>query len=164
MENLIYLSVLFINMVFCSSETKEIESGEGIRHDDFQYIVSSYAVSKQIGSVQAANKNYYMVHFKVVNNAVRVSHSWDNAVAYLTDEQGNVYENQPLLQAELQKVSPFNLKDRYITQFQTSDTTVFVFEVPKDIKNPYLMVRGETLMGDFFDGNQFRKTKVKLFD
>lgn len=164
MKKITRASVLFIALVSCSAETKEIESGEAIRHDDFQYIVTSYSVVKQIGNVQAANKNYYMVHFKVVNNAVRVSHTWDNAVAYVIDEKGNIYENQSSLQAELQKVGGFNLKDSYTTPFQTSDTTVFVFEVPDNITKSYLMVRGETLMGDFFDGNQFRKTKVKLFD
>ncbi len=150
----------------CSSEIKEIRTGESIQHDDFQYIVTGYEVTKQIGTLQDSvmHRNFYIVNFKVVNNAVRVDHPWNNSVAYLTDEQGNVYENQPLLQAELQKVSPFNLKDNYVTPFQTSETTVFVFEVPDHVKSPYLMVRGETLMGDFFDGNQFRKTKVKLFD
>ena len=43
------------------------------------------------------------------------------------------------------------------------ERTALVFDVPKDVKEPFLQVRGELLMGDVFDGNQFEKTKVRLF-
>ena len=168
MKKLAHTSVLLILLMSCSSETKEriINPGESIRHDDFFYSVTGFGVVKQIGVHQdsVGHNNFYIVNFKVVNQAVRVDHPWNNSVAYLKDEKGNVYENQASLQAELNKMSPFNLKDNYVTTFQSMDTTVFVFEVPQYVKYPYLMVRGETLMGDFFDGNQFSKTKIKLFD
>ncbi len=164
----INLSILTIVLVSCISEAGEIviNPGECIRHDDFDYLVTSYVVTKQVGTRQdsSAEKKFYLVNFEVINNAVRVDHKWDNAVAYLIDEQRNTYENQPSLQEVLNKLSPFNLKDKYITRPETQDTTIFVFEVPNDVKSPFLMVRGETLMADFFNGNQFRKTKVKLFD
>ena len=43
------------------------------------------------------------------------------------------------------------------------DTTVFVFDVPRDVREPYLKVGGEFLMGDLFDGHQYKRTRVKLF-
>ena len=171
MKNLFRLAngwCFLIMLVSCSKDSKEIilKPGEGIHHDDFQYVVTDYSVIKRIGFTEDStgmDGNFYVVNFKVINNAVRVDHPWNNSIAYLIDEKGNTYENQQSLQEKFNNVSPFGFKKDYITSFQTTDTTVFIFELPPSVKHPYLMVRGETLMGDFFDGNQFRKTKVKLF-
>ena len=40
---------------------------------------------------------------------------------------------------------------------------MLVFDVPREVKEPYLKVRGDFLMGDLFDGNQYKRTRVKLF-
>ena len=66
-------------------------------------------------------------------------------------------------QKALNAMKPFNLKDKYITPAGVTDLTIFVFDIPKEIKQPYLKVRGEFLMGDMFDGSQFANTKIKLY-
>lgn len=155
--------------VSCSSDKEEdnvIERGEAIQHDDFQYVVEHYEIKDQLDfpdDTIPTDGKFIIVKFKVINNAVKVDHPWDNSVAYLIDE-GNIYENKSDLQVKLNKIFPFGLKNEYITPFQTTESTVLVFELPSNAKNPYLMVRGETLMGDFFEGNKFRRTKVKLFE
>jgi hypothetical protein len=51
----------------------------------------------------------------------------------------------------------------YNTPHGQTDTTILVFDVPANIVQPFLMVRGEILMGDMFDAGKFLKAKVKLF-
>ncbi|MCI0751254.1 MAG: hypothetical protein L0Y35_05415 [Flammeovirgaceae bacterium] len=156
--------------VSCSSDKEEdnvIERGEAIQHDDFQYVVEHYEIKDQLDfpdDTIPTDGKFIIVKFKVINNAVKVDHEWNNSIAHVVDENGNIYENKPELQAKLNKVTPFGLKDEYITPFQTDESTIFVFELPSSVKNPYLMVRGETLMKDFFEGNKFRRTKVRLYE
>ncbi|HCW06794.1 MAG TPA: hypothetical protein DGG95_05450, partial [Cytophagales bacterium] len=138
-----------------------------IHHDDFEYVVTDFKVEKQIGTGEvalAAKGKFYIVNFKTINNAKRVQHEWNNSIAFLTDELGNTYENDLVAQQALEKMEPFGWQEKYVTEHQTEQSTRFVFQVPESIKQPYLKVRGFTLMGDFFDGNQFEKTKVKLFN
>ncbi len=101
--------------------------------------------------------------FKTQNDAKRVEHEWKNNVAYITDEKGNVYENNNELQKLLNEHEPFGYKDTYVTKAGIVESTVMIFDVPNSVTEPYLKVRGEFLMGDMFDGNQFKNTKVKLF-
>jgi hypothetical protein len=128
--------------------------------------LSPATIIKRIGSMDDSTLvegNFYAVNFKVINNAIRIDHPWNNSIAYIIDEKGEIYENKQALQEKLNSLSPFGFKKEYITPAQSIGTTVFVFEVPVNVKFPYLMVRGETLMGDVFNGSKFEKTKVKLF-
>ena len=152
----------------CDSGNEEniIGLNEYIHHDDFEYSVTAFTRSKQIISVEDTliTKNiFYQVHFKVVNKALRVSHKWDNTIAVIVDENGNKYENNIEMQNALNKAFHFGFRDIYNTPNGTSDTTILVFEIPRDIYKPFLMVRGGTLMGDVFDGGKFRKIKIRLF-
>ncbi|HEX2787105.1 MAG TPA: hypothetical protein VHP32_04305 [Ignavibacteria bacterium] len=158
------LAALFI--ISCSANEKEIGLNEEIQHDDFFYSVPGYFTMDSIfdGSVVFKPKgNFYVVKFKVDNRAKKVDHLWNNSIAYIIDENGNTYENSVEHQKTLNRIEPFRFKEQHETKPYESEVTYFVFEVPESVKKPYLMVRGETLMGDFFDGSQFRKTKVKLF-
>ncbi len=164
------ISLIALVIAACTSKSKEeeiiIALNEGIHHDDFEYVVTDYKIQKTIGEGEgaiAAKGNFYIVSFKVVNNAKRVKHEWDNSVAYLTDESGKVYDNDSTAQSVLEKINPFGLMTQYTTEHQTTQETKFIFDLTESVKRPYLMVRGETLMGDFFDGNRFTRTKVKLF-
>lgn len=161
------VSILLALQFSCSNTEKDIVIGLGqaIHHDDFEYVVDEFKVTKQIGTKDSVTTNgfFYILKFSVVNKALRVNHPWNNSVAYITDENKTVYENKPELQSKLNDITPFGLKNEYVTSFQRTESTYFVFELPASAKNPYLMVRGKTLMGDFFDGNQFEKMKVKLF-
>jgi len=165
-HTLIVMAVFLL--LSCSGNDKEIiiEPGTGIQHDDFEYSVLDHSLQKFIATNEdtvTTDGNFYIVTFKVVNMAVRVDHEWDNSIAYIIGDDGTVYENKTTLQKKLDETRSFGFQESYVTHFQSSDSTILVFELPPTVKNPYLMVRGETLMGDFFNGNRFKRTKVKLF-
>jgi hypothetical protein len=157
---LIILVMLFSS---CSTE-KTIGIKQNIHHDDFEYSVQNVSKTEMIGPLKA-NGIFYIVTFRVENQAKRVEHQWDNSIAYLTDENGREYENSYELQKKLRfrGINPFNLQEKYNTQAGQTDSTMLVFEVPAEVKEVYLKVRGEFLMGDLFDGSQFKNTKIKLF-
>jgi hypothetical protein len=144
----------------CAERT--IAERDGIRHDDFEYSVSRVDKLERIGQITARGM-FYLVTFSVENHARRVAHAWHNNTAYLVDERGRTYDNEPAAQRALQQLKPFGLKGKYLTTAGTVDTTVFVFDVPRGVKEPYLKVRGDFLMGDLFDANQYKRTRVKLF-
>jgi hypothetical protein len=152
----------------CNSDRTEnvIGIGERIHHDDFEYSVSDYTVTKFLNNgtdTIRAQGTYYMVNFKVENRALRVGHKWDNSIAYIIDEKGNSYENNKDVQQFYGKVHPFGFNDFYDTMAGTADSTILVFDIPLNIKKPYLKFRGDILMGDVFDGGRFRRMKVKLY-
>jgi len=165
-----FLPLIFaaIVTVSCTTDKSEIviDLNESIHHDDFEYSVRSYSIEKNNTNPESSigDKVTYLVSFQVVNNAKRVYHPWDNSVAYLVDENGSIYENQTDAQKLLNLQKPFGWQESYVTASRSSDSTILVFEIPKSIKHPYLMVRGKTLMGDFFDGDKFKRTKIKLFE
>lgn len=146
----------------CSSDEKVINVGQNIHHDDFEYSVQNVEKIDSIGLPEVKG-TLVVVTFKVENQAKRVNHKWDNSIAYVVDNHGKVYENSNTLQKALKRIKGINLKDEYITPAGESESAVLVFEVPKDSKELFLKVRGEFLMGDLFDGNQFEHTRVKLF-
>jgi hypothetical protein len=158
------LSVIFF--ISCSAKEKEIGLNEEIRHDDFFYSVPSYFTMDSIfdgSTVFKPKGKYYIIKFKVDNRAKQVDHAWNNTIAYVTDEGGNTYENSVELQKTLNRIEPFRFKELHETKPGETEVTFFVFDIPESAKKPYLMLRGEILMGDFLDGNQFKKTKVRLF-
>ncbi len=163
MKTKIFLSILAsIIFISCSSDEKTIGLKQNIHHDDFEYSVQSMERAEYIGSAKA-NGIFYIVTFQVQNDAKRVDHKWDNKIAYLIDENGKEYENSYDQQMNLKKTKDFILKEKYATPSGETESTILVFDLPKDVKETYLKVRCDFLMGDMFDGNQFKKTKVKLF-
>ena len=146
----------------CSAKEKAIGLAQNIHHDDFEYSVRSVEKVDRIGSLRARG-TFYIVGFQVENRAVRVSHKWDNNIAYLIDETGARHDNDPAAQKELNRVKPFTYEAEFDTPAEATETTMLVFDLPKEVKQPYLQVRGWLLMGDVFDGGQYKKTKVKLF-
>jgi len=146
----------------CSTKEKVIGLHENIHHDDFEYSVQSLEKTDRIGNVGARGV-FYIVAFQVENRAKRVDHRWDPTIAYLTDASGRPYNNDQQAREELNRTKPFNYKNEFVTPAGVTETTFLVFDLPKDITAPYLQVRGSLLMGDAFDGNQFKSTKIKLF-
>jgi len=162
-----YLIAFIIALIFsaCSSKNvteKIIGLKQNIHHDDFEYSVEDFYKTDTIGG-QRANGTFYVVTFQVENKARRVNHEWDNNIAYMTDENSKQYSNLNEKQKALNSIKPFKLKDKYVTPPGTTDLTVLVFDIPKEVKQPCLKVSGEFLMGDMFDGSQFANTKIKLF-
>ena len=106
---------------------------------------------------------FYIVTFRVENNAKRVDHKWDNNTAFIIDTNGNVYKNSYEMQVNLKVLRDFQLKEKYITPAGKYEETLLVFDIPNEVKEPYLKVNGDFLMGDLFDGFQFKNTKIKLY-
>lgn len=164
------LSVLTIIFCFsassCNRSGKIIGINENIHHDDFEYAVTGFSVAGELVSNQdtlKAQGKFYLVTFRVINKALRVNHDWTNSIAYVKDNEGHTYENNEAAQKILDSGLKFGFKERYVTPSQATDTTILVFDLPENINQPYLMVRGEVLMGDLFDRAKFRRTKVRLF-
>jgi hypothetical protein len=146
----------------CAGHDTVIAVGERIHHDDFEYSVQHVQRANRVGEV-AAHGQFCIVMFQVENRARRVEHGWGNDVAYLVDEEGRRYENDGQAQKALNAANPFGYKDWHATPAGAVETTVMVFDLPADVKDAYLKVRGWPLMGDVFDLNQYQRTKVKLF-
>ena len=171
-KSILILSVIAasfaLNTVSCKSDNKAYIIGlnQNIHHDDFEYSVTAFKTTPKLETDRDtifARGIFYLVHFKVVNNALRVGHQWNNSIAYMVDEKGTRYENIEETQVLINRYVPFGLKNIYNTPHGTADSTILVFDLPADAREPYLMVRGEILMGDAFNGARFKKMKVKLF-
>lgn len=167
-QGILVISLIII-LLSCNrkNESYIIGLNQNIHHDDFEYYVTSYLRTSSLPEVSvkniSVNSNYYLVHFKVENRAMRVDHQWDNSIGYIVDEDGNRYENSEEEQIVLDKLMHFGWKREYNTRSGKSDSTILVFKLPFTVTKPYFMVNGGILMGDVFDGARFRKMKVKLF-
>jgi hypothetical protein len=136
--------------------------GQGIHHDDFEYSVQSLERKDRIGNLHAHGL-FYVVTFEVRNGAKQVEHKWSNGIAYVVDRQGRHYEVDADAQQALAVTRPFQYKDRYVTPAGATESTVLVFDLPTQIEEPYLGVRGLFMLGDLKDFNQYRRKRVRLF-
>lgn len=160
-----YVILLIVFSTFftgCSTDEKTIGLKTETQHDDYFYSVTEFYKTDDIGGLKP-NGVFYVVTFRVDNRAKRVNHPWDNSIAYVIDKQGREYRNTGDAQKKLNSIKAFNLIDKHVTQAGETETTVFVFDLPKDVQEPCLKYNGEFLMGDMFDGNQFKHTRVKLY-
>lgn len=167
MRNLPLLISLLI-LASCSSDKREyvIGPGERIHHDNFEYSVPDLIISRFLRNGRDtlyAKGMFYIVKFKVENNAKGESHEWDNSIGYIVDERAGTFYNDPEIQSFLEKSKPFGLKEEYITPAGSSDSTYLAFDLPLNVTMPYLKVKGEILIGDIFDGALFRRVRIKLF-
>jgi hypothetical protein len=150
----------------CRRSDTLIGLNETIRHDDFRYSVSSYERRKSIHtgkSDMVAKGTFLIVTFTVENDALRVNHTWDNTIAYIFTGEDKIYENNINAQQMLNEVEPFQWQDHYVTSHGAKESTRLVFDVPDDIRNPCLRVRGYTLMGDVLNFNRFKRIRIKLY-
>jgi hypothetical protein len=155
-------------LISCGCDRKEyvIGIGERIHHDDFEYSVTEIVISRFLkngNDTLYAKGMFYLVRFKVENNALRVNHEWDNSIAYIVDDKAGSFENVPDVQKFYEKSHPYGLKEKYITTAHSADSTYLAFDLPFNVTMPCLKVKGETLMGDMFDGSQFRRVRIKLY-
>lgn len=146
----------------CSGDEKTLAVGDKVQHDDFFYSIQK--VMKTHDFVTKKSEGiFYVVMFKVQNDAKKVEHEWTNNVVYVVDENGKEYENNSELQKEFSRINYEQYKDKHVTAAGTSDSTVMVFDIPLNVKQPYVKFRGGFLLGDLFDGNQFKNSRIKLF-
>jgi hypothetical protein len=139
-----------------------ISIGQSIHHDDFEYSVQSLERKDRIGTLHAHGL-FYLVTFEVRNDAKRVEHEWSNSIAYVVDRQGRHYEVDAHAQQGLADTRRLPYKDRHVTPAGATESTVLVFDLPAQIEEPHLGVRGLFLMGDLADFNQYRRQRVRLF-
>jgi hypothetical protein len=161
---------IFILLLLSSCKSNKTEYiigvGERIHHDDFEYSVPGYMVTRFLkngSDTLHAQGMFYIVTFKVENNAKRVGHEWDNSIAYIVDERAGSFENVPEVQKFLEKSKSFGLKESYNTVAGSADSTCLAFDLPFNVTLPYLKVRGSILMGDMFNGALFRRVRIQLF-
>ena len=162
------LILILLLAIVCASCKREyvVNVGERIHHDDFEYTVNGLIISRFLRDGRDtlyAKGMFYIVKFRVENNAKRVSHEWDNTIGYIVDEHARIFQNDPEIQRFLEKSRPFGLKDKYITPAGSADSTYLAFDLPFNMTMPYLKVNGELLMSDIFDGALFRRGRVKLY-
>jgi hypothetical protein len=158
--------ILSTNACTTSNKGTELGINDRIHHDDFDYVVTDYSVKKKITGDHdsiSTRGNFFIVSFRVENHALGTSHRWDNSIAYVIDDEKNIFENRIEAQKLINSVTSFGWKEEYITRPQSTDTVILVFELPESAGHPCLMVRGETMMGDLLNGNKFRKAKIKLY-
>jgi hypothetical protein len=160
------LAVLLLTS--CTSNKTEyvISIGDRIHHDDFEYSVSNYMVTRFLKNgtdTLKAKGMFYLVTFKVENRAMRVGHNWENNIGYMVDGAGGKYENLPQVQKFFEKSHPFGYRENYSTPAGASDSTCLAFDLPFTVTRPFFMVRGEILMGDMPDWGKFRRTMIRLF-
>ena len=149
------VALLIAGLVACRpANEKTIGVGEGLRHDDFVYSVRRVITTDASSRLNRADPNnrLWLVVFQVENQAKRVAHPWSDSTAFVTDSAGHRYENK--------RRSPTG---QTVTPAGQTDSTTLVFSLPNTLTRPYLRVRGETLMGDVLDDNQFERTKIRLF-
>jgi hypothetical protein len=149
-----------------SADFYVLSVGQKIHHDDFEYSVSNYMVTnflKYGRDTLRAKGMFYLVNFRVDNNARRVSHAWNNNIGYIIDGAGGVYNNITSVQQFLLKSHKFKLQDQFLTPAGSADSTWLAFDIPVSVTRPCFMVKGETLMGDAFNGGKFRRMMIKLF-
>jgi hypothetical protein len=167
MKHSLYFIVLLL-LTSCNSDktVNIIGVGERIHHDDFEYSVSNYMITRFLkngSDTLKANGMFYLVSFRVENRAMRVGHNWDNNIGFIVDGSGGKYENLPQVQQFLEKSKPFGYHEKYNTPAGATDSTCLAFDLPLTVTRPFFLVRGETLMGDMFDRGKFRRTMIKLF-
>jgi hypothetical protein len=149
----------------CGRSDKVIGINENIHHDDFNYRVTALEKRKSIDSDSVhmiAGGIFYIVTFEVENDAKRVGHKWNNQIAYVISEKGDRYENNLAAQRLLNLKEPFEWHSAYNTGPGSTEQTRLVFDIPGNPSELYLKVNGETLMGDVFDLNGFKRIKIKL--
>ncbi len=146
----------------CVGSDAIIGLNDRIHHDDFDYSVTQVERTSTIGERRAAGE-FVIVTFRLENHAVRVEHRWDNRIAYVLDADGRAFENDAAAQEELQRTQPFGYAQEHVTPAGTTEETRLVFDLPAPATSAQLKVRGSLLMGDVFDGNRFRRTRVQLF-
>ena len=165
LNRIIFLFLPAILFWSCAGE-RTAALNEKIRHDDFLYSITDVTKGSLIregSDIFKAKGNFYIVRLKVTNEAKRVEHEWNNTAIYIVDANGKEYENDVEAQKVYYKSNMMGYKDEYVIPAGSSGETTFIFDLPVDIKEPYVKFRGEFLMGDLFDRGKFTKTKIKLF-
>ncbi len=153
--------LLIIGISFsCKNESENLEIGlnESILHDELEYLVTDF----QILPIDK-HTNRYRIKFKVINNSEVAEHTWNNSIAYIVDSKGNIYNNKPELQIKLNQRESFGWQEEYHTHPNSEETTTLIFDLPKNVIQPFLKVSGKFMMGDVLDLHEYKKMKVKLF-
>ena len=146
----------------CSREEPTLRVGQPIHHDDFEYTVDSLERTPRIADRQAHGV-FYLIEFRVDNHAKRVNHRWANDIAYLVDSAGRRYESDIDAGRALAAARGVPFRDQYVTPPGGTDRALLVFDLPSNVSEPFLMVRGWFLMGDVFDLGQYARRRVRLF-
>jgi hypothetical protein len=146
----------------CDRGERVIGLGENIRHDDFEYSVRHVESTPRIGDRRAAGR-FHVVTFQVENRSERTDHIWTSHIAYVVDDRGRVFENDAAGEMAYVHAQGHIQKLRRVTPAGAIERATLVFDLPADVREAFLKVRGDLFMGDVLDGNQFKRTRVRIF-
>ncbi|MBL8017490.1 MAG: hypothetical protein JNK43_09485, partial [Ignavibacteria bacterium] len=100
---LIVFGFMILLLQGCSREEKVLNIGDKLQHDDFFYSVQKVMKTPDFVG-KKADGTYYVIMFKVQNDAKRTEHEWNRNVLYVVDENGREYENKAELQKEYSRI------------------------------------------------------------
>ncbi|HOO99842.1 MAG TPA: hypothetical protein PLV06_12680 [Bacteroidales bacterium] len=157
--------LLLLSLTGCRKTEYVIDIGEKIYHHGVEYSVSNIIITRFIregSDTIYARGMFYLVDFKVENKSRRTDISWDNSIAYITDERAGTFESSPEVQRFYNASVSSLWKETWLTPPGSSDSTWLAFDLPFNTTRPYLKIRGKPVAGDLFDGALFRRVRVKL--
>lgn len=140
---------------------EHLDYGEAIQIDDFAFAATSSERVSQIGT-ETANGVFYVVPFKVMNRAKRVSFRFNPEFAQLVDDR------------DLEYTSSAKAREVWFAAHQQSDgcmgelaagtecETVLVFDVPADTQAPVLKIKFSGGLFEVMDAVAFGNRVIQL--
>ena len=156
-----FLFAFLLLLQACSGDEKTFGIKEKVRHNNFIYSVEEVMKTPEFVGTKA-NGTFYVIMFKVINEDKSLSHEWNNNSAYIEDENGREYGNVTELKKEFCRINYEKYTDNYVTAAGKTDSTVLVFELPAEVKQPFLKFRADFRIGDLFEGNSLANSRIKL--
>ncbi len=140
---------------------KVVGFNEEILYDDFAYMVLSVRKAHMLGSATAQG-DYDIVRLKVLDHALRVQYRFDSAAVHLIDSQGRDYrlstDGQKALTAEQGSADPCAVT----LHPGESCITDIVFDVPADVRDLYLTISTDGVVGDVLETVFFGNKAIRI--
>ncbi|HZS47901.1 MAG TPA: hypothetical protein VFC63_22720 [Blastocatellia bacterium] len=154
----IFLATYFAVLVVVSlaSPQRVLPMGQDECFDDWCVSVDNAKTVSNIGSgstAATANGNFYVLQLKVSSRARRISQRAPDGVVYILDGKGNRYEVSEAGQRAYEAANGATLPIDSLLGPSSSFTTVRVFDLPKDVTDPGLVVQHGIGPGRFVIGD-----------
>lgn len=123
---------------------KEYGLNEVVQDGDLAFSVSNVTTAKSLGNsytLKNAQGMFYVVTLKLENKGNKTV-TFDSSMAKVTDEQGREFERS--IEGQTAKGMAQGNVDLFLQQIQPSLSVTgdIVFDLPADVKNPVLVVKG----------------------
>jgi hypothetical protein len=123
---------------------KEYGLNEVVQDGDLAFTVTNVTTAKSLGNsytLKNAQGMFYVVTLKLENKGNKTA-TFDSSMAKVTDEQGREFERS--IEGQTAKGMAQGNVDLFLQQIQPSLSVTgdVVFDLPADVKNPVLVVKG----------------------